>query len=448
MRLEGSSADVLIRPSAGKAQDQRSIGRRLLIAWVFAAFVFTLHTVVATAETWQGKIVEEDGIAHVSNPATPIVPPETIKLDEVWRLGGDSEADEEFFGVIVAVDTDAAGNVYLLDRQLSEVRIFGSDGSYVRTIGQEGEGPGEFRSPTGLFLTQDGNVAVMQSRPGKIVLLTPEGVPAGEFPLPEIEGKGRVRLASGRRAGSSIVLQTLSMTMRPPKGERTIYLSAYDADGKESARFFEQTREINFAAPEFNERESMPLIWTVGPSDRIYGVTDLGRYAIRVWRSDGTEERVIERDYPSRKRTPEEMEKVKSRFVFHGRRMAEVKMVLSETDPDVIRIYPRPDGGIWVQTSRGTRDAADGTLGTFDVFDPEGRFLKEVTLVGQGDAEEDRYFFLGDRIYVVTQYLSAITSMFGGSQEDGSSDEEDVDLMPMEVICYRLDSGDGRSASR
>ena len=104
---------------------------------------FLLAVLIGAASgqsTWQGTEEQRDGVLHVMNPSSPIEEPVTLKLEELWRLGGDSEADEEFFGVIGAITTDAASNVYLLDRQLTEVKVFSPDGGYLRTIGHEGEG--------------------------------------------------------------------------------------------------------------------------------------------------------------------------------------------------------------------------------------------------------------------------------------------------------------------
>ena len=78
---------------------------------------------------------------------------ETVGLTELWRIGGDTDDDAEFFGVLSQITTDEAGNVYLLDRQLTEVKVFSPDGEYLNTIGREGEGPGEFRRPSDLFIT-------------------------------------------------------------------------------------------------------------------------------------------------------------------------------------------------------------------------------------------------------------------------------------------------------
>ena len=41
---------------------------------------------------------------------------------------------------------DDDGNIYLLDSQLSEVKVFSPDGEPLKTLSREGDGPGEFRA--------------------------------------------------------------------------------------------------------------------------------------------------------------------------------------------------------------------------------------------------------------------------------------------------------------
>ena len=80
---------------------------------LFIPFVVVLVIFVAvavsplTAGPWQGEEITKDGVVHVLNPETPIETPLTIPLEELWRLGGDSESDEEFFDVIGAVASES-----------------------------------------------------------------------------------------------------------------------------------------------------------------------------------------------------------------------------------------------------------------------------------------------------------------------------------------------------
>lgn len=402
-----------------------------------AACTFVIAASPVRAGPWLGRTAEIDGVEHVLNPAEPMEPPVTEKPEALWRIGGSSEAEGEIFGFIRSIAADAAGDVYLLDAQLSEVRVFSADGSYLHTIGREGEGPGEFRRPRALFFLPDGTLGVVQSRPGKVVLLDPGGEPAGEFE-PEGFANHGDRLPQGAAScDSGVVIFSMESRLQPDKAVTTSVLASYDPAGKELGRFFEFERVADFAHYVADESKYGLLSWTVGPDCRVYGVTSFGKYEIEVWSISGGLERVIEREYEPLERTPEEIEEVKKGFVISG--VPHPTITVSDYHPDVFRMYARPDGSLWVLTSRGSRNGVEGSIGTFDVFDARGRFLRQVTLLGEGDPRTDHYYFLGDRLYIARRERGALDAMF--KREDSSGEgKEEAEPEPMEVICYRLDS--------
>ena len=64
-------------------------------------------------------------------------------LTELWRAGG--EDDEYFSAPSAPSEPTSEGQIYLLDSQLSEVHVYTPDGEHLRTVGREGDGPGEMR---------------------------------------------------------------------------------------------------------------------------------------------------------------------------------------------------------------------------------------------------------------------------------------------------------------
>ena len=64
-------------------------------------------------------------------------------LVEELRLGNVLGDGPEGFGNIHDIAVDSAGRIYVLDVGSREVRVFGRDGAYLRTMVRDGEGPGE-----------------------------------------------------------------------------------------------------------------------------------------------------------------------------------------------------------------------------------------------------------------------------------------------------------------
>lgn len=78
-------------------------------------------------------------VEHVRNAGTP----PTWSLERAVVVGA-IDAGPAAFGRIRSIVADGDGTIYVADNLANEVRVFGADGSYVRTIGRRGGGPGEF----------------------------------------------------------------------------------------------------------------------------------------------------------------------------------------------------------------------------------------------------------------------------------------------------------------
>ena len=84
-------------------------------------------------------------------------------------IGSESVPGPELFGVIADVTRDGDGNVYVLDRSVSEVRVFDASGNHVTTFGGEGQGPDEFLSVESMVVLSDGRVVIGDhSGPAKV----------------------------------------------------------------------------------------------------------------------------------------------------------------------------------------------------------------------------------------------------------------------------------------
>lgn len=79
---------------------------------------------------------------------------------ELFTLGVLEGERHEMFGQIVDVKEGPAGNIYVLDAQYNEVRVYNPEGTFLYVIGSPGEGPGEFGSPTSLEVDPLGRVIV------------------------------------------------------------------------------------------------------------------------------------------------------------------------------------------------------------------------------------------------------------------------------------------------
>lgn len=421
--------------AAGARRASLALLAVMAIALVSVAWVST-----ASAADWKGSEATVDGTKVVQNPATGFKKPSTVEMDELWRLGGETDDEDEFFGVIADIEIDDQGNVYLLDSQLSEVKIYTSDGEFVRSIGREGEGPGEFRRPGAMFFTKEGNVAVVQFMPAKIVVLSPEGDPVGDLPIPVPEDGGFQMIQGANKGGDNLVLMFSrdEFNQETKEWKRRSFIASVNDKGDMLEEYATKTTEMNMAAAVLSDKafDTFERRWTVGPDGKVYACTSYDDYAVSVWNPDGTSNCVIKREYAKQERPDDEVEFSRRLMSHFAKRIPGAEVKIEKMAKDIQEIYVRDDGSIWVLSGQGARDLhEDGTLGVFDVYNPQGQFVRTVTLAGQGDPLDDLYVFVKNRVYVVTEFLQAAMSAQG---VQGLYDDEE-EAEPMAVLCYKLE---------
>jgi hypothetical protein len=408
---------------------------------ILVVSIALLAVAVTQAGVGKGQEVVKEGVTHVMNPKESSERPSTVEAEELWRIGG--EDDEEIFGVIVDIIADDEGNFYLLDAQLNEIKVYSADGEFLRTIGREGEGPGEFRGAFNMFLVPGGNIGVLQAFPSKIIVLTPMGDPAGEYPLPEVgeEDGGFRALLGAQYAGDNLAI-TYALNQPSEAGfSQMSILALVDSKGETEIRLHSQTSSMSVSNALIAETEwdSFRNRWTATPDGRAFSCVKFGEYSINMWDSQGKLDRVIHREYPDHARNAEEMERLLKIYKGFTRRipLPDLKFEIEENWNQVQRLWGRDDGTLWVQTSRGSQGLPDGVLGTFDIYDERGHFTRQTTLNGDGDPQNDGYFFVRDRLFVVTDFLHAMMALQGGAGADDEEPGDEVELM--EIISYRVD---------
>ncbi len=103
------------------------------------------------APGWQATVVKENGLEVIKNPAEPQYG--ALPMDVAEDLSLESETDKNLsFYRIRSVRVDRDGNIFVLDAGNFRIQVFDRNGRFMRSIGRQGQGPGEFQFPARMGL--------------------------------------------------------------------------------------------------------------------------------------------------------------------------------------------------------------------------------------------------------------------------------------------------------
>ena len=421
-------------------------------ALLLAAAILSAAAAVAVPE-WQGTVDEEDGWQVVNNPAEPMEDDQVIRPQEIWRFGDDEE--DLLFGLIEDAVVDEEGNAYLLDTVLSSVLVVDEHGEVLRTVSGEGDGPGEFRFARELVFLPDGALGIMEMMPGKIVSVTRDGTPRSSFALTDTDGGGMMNhLQHLAVDGDIVVIGRVSTNFG--EGQATIHrlLTVHGPDGVQQAvvREHKETQSGGSIDLGGGGEDEFTENFTLGSGGRIVLYPNPREYELRIHGTDGAQQQIIRRQYTSIRRPDAELEAARKQ----AERMSEqfggdVEIEVEEMADDISGVIARPDGELWVANSQGSRDSSEQTIGWFDVYDTEGRYVRRLCIEADYDPARDNYTIYGDRLFVFKEAQKAPprTSTVGGGGggatmvmmvggDPSGEEDEDEEALPYEVICYRL----------
>ncbi len=244
-----------------------------------------------------------------------------IRASKSLTLG--SESDSLVASVLSSVVLTRNANYLaatLATGGADHIRVYGSDGRFLRRIGRKGQGPGEFRSITHVTLAQSDSIYVFE--PFRLSVLSPEGNFVRHVSIPFATPLQTVVTGTGEMLVSA---QTFSRQLAGLPVHRL------SADGRHLGSFGAEPADVVRDRPSLSMRHIASgvdgRLWLVRP--------DL--YEIEQWTPDGRRMRILTRNpewFPPR----------------------DVEMYANKPTPFVLGLRAREDGNLWVLSLREDED--------------------------------------------------------------------------------------------
>jgi hypothetical protein len=320
------------------------------------------------------------------------------KLVEEMRIGTADEEGPTMFGSLADLEVDALGRIWVADGMANEIRIFGPDGRHVRTVGRKGGGPGEFEQIAGLDRDPAGRIWVYDPRNARFSVLDTAGTlvtshrrDQGFMMVPwrgGFDASGRLYDPSAVREGEEFtpVMMRYDSAMSPVD---TLKLPRY-----ESAQFELRGEGTRMAA-------SVPftpgLFWRLSRAGGLWmGITD--KYEVHHVTLAGDTTRTISRPFTPTPVTQAEKDEELGRMEWFTRQGGKVDAGrIPAVKPAYGGLFEDEDGYLWI-TPYLPKDAPR----TYDLFDPEGRYLGRVDVPGE-DASLRLSVIRGPSVYGIAR---------------------------------------------
>ncbi len=318
---------------------------------------------------------DSSGVAIVRGPAADT--PLPWSFSEVTRIGGADTGAQSFDGVTpYSVTTDGVARIMVLDADRSnQIHVFDSAGTWIRTVGRRGGGPGEMEYPAGIDVDRDGSVSVKDEAKQALLTWDPVGAVLPERKLITARGRtwGTVRRRGDTVYASLDVLGDSAMAVR--RLERWTSRDTLVIDSTVSPRSkMVMFKCVGLTLPPLFTGE---IAWSVD-GDRVAS-TRQSAYVVDITRN-GKRERSVRRDVkPVAAKTTDAAklypEGLKVRFGSGGECVtpsAEVgeKAGVAPTLPVVRAMVIAPDGALWVE-----QYTFEGETARTDVFDRDGHYM-------------------------------------------------------------------------
>ena len=346
-----------------------------MVIVTFLLGVLLLFT--ACGEKEKSAVIEiVDGIECVHCSTSPKYPKKTVTFEEELAIGEEDEKGEIILFQPSSYLVDSDGNIYISDRSDQKIKVFNSEGKYLRFFGQEGSGPGEFQSIGRMYWLPDERMAVIDYRGRRTSFFTKDGEFINSFQWKTFLGSIYLTTDSTLTCEESLF-----------GSENQLFIKRFNFNGEEILNYGE------FTAPGFKMIRSGEMAFAISlPYDPksvftgdfkkhwIYHCLN-SDYLIEVYDQNGKLFRKIDRPYEPVPFTEKDKEDYIMSFADRDDNPVFQKMAKEVELPSIKTITERmivdEQSNLWLVTNE-EKEEGGKTFTAYDIFDKDGYYYARV----------------------------------------------------------------------
>jgi hypothetical protein len=309
---------------------------------------------------WKGTIDDVDGVTVVKNPKEPMFVEDVFSLEEELSIGETEGREEYMFSEIRSIAVDEAERIYVLDMKEAHVKVFDQNGTYIRTIGKKGQGPGELNLAFSIHITSQ-NELVVEDYNSRLAFFSSEGEFKRNLSIAK-ERLSRIDIDSyGNIIGNVIIREEENPRYEFKKFDSELnYLHSFGSSLLPSA---------SMRRGGYNPFMAFHMCYINKNDQVVYGYPE--KYEIKIYDKEGNVIRKIMKEYDPVEITKEEI-KEETEVLPQDTRLS-----ISKYHSAYRRFIIDDVGRIFVWT---WERVIDGEGYYYDVFDSEGKYIVKIPL--------------------------------------------------------------------
>ncbi len=302
-----------------------------------------------------------------------------LNFETIWEQPAETE------DYLLAFMGDAAydhwGNICIVDFQQKNLVILDPQGNWLRTLGREGEGPGEMQDARKLFFDGD-RYGLLQGYPAAIVWLNADGSPGEKvrFGSHDPSAMTFVAVAEAVQSGQDIYGWVNQTHYSESGNETNSWIKKIEPDGSLGPiLYFPPDGPDAREGDGINEGRVYDIWlhrWIGDGQGGIWVAPERDQFVLQHWNAQGDLILEVSRDYKPVVRNEEGINHIT--VWFRRRGWTDPQIHVGKTAPVVNRLRIGEHGNLWVGLAQGGRTSDSDLVGVYDVISPAGEYLQQV----------------------------------------------------------------------
>jgi len=357
---------------------------KVILAVLFIVLIVTISFREKKTK-WKGAIEEEYGVTVVKNPKKPIHDDAVFSLKEDLALGEKERNEKHMFYLLTDMDADSSGNIYVLDSEDVNIKVYDPKGSFLKVIGRKGQGPGQLSNPVDIYVDDKDLLYVCDSGNNRISICNGQGDFVSSINFKEYSA-GKI-IGINPQGGIILRVDKTSLESSMSFITRSYFINMYSDrfDFKKNLYSVSVPIMQHFRKGEKGIALSIPyqkeLCWTLDPSGNVY-IGESQTYEIQVFSPLGKQIRRIEKEHEQSKVSKPDIENyVKEQFQFDRKEgifwstTIKQKLRFPENKPVFEKLFFTEDKLFALRSENGNKERL-----FFDIFDSKGRYSWKMRL--------------------------------------------------------------------